>query len=103
MIRLFLTSVQKYGRWIASVKWSSVGCSGNQVGVRLTIWSFGLNAVEIIQNTGNTITTKTATPTTIPRALLHVSTPIRTMRRTYTMLSTPTIASISSEIAAPRP
>ena len=32
-----LTSVQKYGRWIASVKCDDVGWSGSQVGVRLMI------------------------------------------------------------------
>ena len=32
-IRLLRTSSQKYGRWIASVKWTSVGWSGIQFGV----------------------------------------------------------------------
>ena len=62
-IRLFFTSSQKNGLSIASRKCDSVGCSGNHVGIRLTIWSFDLNAVEIIQKTGKTITTKTARPT----------------------------------------
>ena len=62
-IRLFLTSCQKYGRLIASRKCASVGCSETHVGVRLTISSSGLNAVEIIQKTGNTITMNTITPT----------------------------------------
>src|SRR5690348_5568146 len=57
MIRLFFTFAQKYGRWIASVKCWMVGLSGNQVGVRLLIWSVGLNAVEIIQKTGMTTMT----------------------------------------------
>ena len=33
MITLFFRSVQKYGLWSASWKWSSVGWSGNHVGV----------------------------------------------------------------------
>ena len=49
MMRLFLTSSQKYGRAIASVKWTSVGCSGIHVGVRPLISSSGLNAVVTIQ------------------------------------------------------
>ncbi len=48
-IRLFFTSTQKNGRWIASRKCESVGLVGSHCGVRLTIFSLGLNAVEIIQ------------------------------------------------------
>src|ERR687887_1343775 len=59
MIRLFLTSSQKNGRWIASRKWRIVGCVENQVGVRLLISVSGLNAVETIQKTGKIMTTKT--------------------------------------------
>ena len=56
------------------------------------IWSFDLNAVEIIQKTGKTITTKTAMPTAFQpacrvrrpcggaRSLLRA--PIRTILRT---------------------
>ena len=46
---LFLTVSQKYGRAIASRKWSKVGEDGNQVGVMLLISSVGLNAVVTIQ------------------------------------------------------
>ena len=85
-----MTSCQKYGRLIASRKCASVGWSGTHVGVRLTISSSGLNAVEIIQKTGNTITTNTITPTmsqpvwraAAATAPAHASFPIRTMRRT---------------------
>ena len=63
MIRLFLTSSQKNGSWIALPKCASVGCTENHVGVRLVTSESGLNAVEIIQKTGKTMTTKTASPT----------------------------------------
>src|SRR5262245_48212476 len=70
--RLFFTVSQKYGRAIASRKWSSVGDVENHVGVRLLISSSGLNAVETIQKTGKTSATKTATPTTSqPRRRSH--------------------------------
>src|SRR5579862_4397371 len=59
---LFFTSVQKYGRWIASLKWLSVGFLGIQVGLKLSISSLVLNAVVTIQKTGKTITTKTSRP-----------------------------------------
>src|SRR5581483_6525457 len=49
MIRLFSTELQKYGRWIASRKWSIVGWIGNQVGFSRLMSSVGLNAVETIQ------------------------------------------------------
>src|SRR5262249_7503935 len=58
-IRLFLTSVQKYWVCSATRKWPSVGLPENQVGVTLLSSSVGLNALEIIQKTGNTITAKT--------------------------------------------
>src|SRR5579862_2706414 len=61
-ITLFFTSAQKNGRWIASVKWRIVGVDENQVGLKLLIWSSVLNAVDTIQKTGKTITTKSATP-----------------------------------------
>jgi len=48
-ITLFLTVSQKYGRAIASRKWSRVGEAGNQVGVTLSISSAGLKAVVTIQ------------------------------------------------------
>ena len=64
MITLFFTASQKNGLWIASRKCWSVGCPENHVGVWLLISSSGLNAVEIIQKTGKTMTTKSATPTT---------------------------------------
>ena len=48
-IRLFFTVSQKYGRAIASRKWSSVGELGNHVGVMPLISSSGLNAVVTIQ------------------------------------------------------
>src|SRR5262245_46524484 len=60
--RLFRTVSQKYARSIASRKWSSIGENENQVGVALLISSSGLNAVEIIQNTGKIITAKTTRP-----------------------------------------
>src|SRR5207249_736009 len=49
MITLFSTEVQKYGRWIASRKCDSVGCTGNHEGFSRLIWSVGWSAVEIIQ------------------------------------------------------
>ena len=86
-IRVFFTSVQKYGLWIAFAKCRSVGCPGNHVGVRLLIWSFGLNDVEIIQKTGKTITAKMARPSAFQpslrtRARAHSTSPTRTIRRT---------------------
>ena len=63
-IRLFFTVSQKYGRAIASRKCCSVGLVENHVGEKLLISSSGLKAVETIQKTGNTTTTKTARPTT---------------------------------------
>ena len=68
MIRLFLTSVQKYGRWIAFEKCENVGCDGSQVGSSEMICSSCLNAVEIIQYTGKTMTTNSAIPTTFSTA-----------------------------------
>ena len=56
------TELQKYGRSIASRKCWSVGWSGIQVGVSLSMSSVGLNAVETIQKTGKIITTKTVRP-----------------------------------------
>src|SRR5215216_7828886 len=64
MIRLFLTSAQKYGRSIASEKCENVGLLGSHVGFSATISSSDLKAVEIIQNTGNTTTTNTPSATT---------------------------------------
>ena len=64
MIRLFFALSQKNGRSNASRKCWSVGSVENQVGVRLLISISGLNAVEIIQKTGKTMTTNTARPTT---------------------------------------
>ena len=49
MIMLFTTELQKYGRSIASRKCCSVGCVGNQVGVRRLMSSVDLNAVANIQ------------------------------------------------------
>ena len=61
MIRLFFTESQKNGRWIASREVRERRpCTDDHVGVRLLIWSSGLNAVEIIQKTGKTMTTKSA-------------------------------------------
>ena len=88
MIRLFFTSVQKNGVWIASRKCVTVGWSENHVGVRLLIWSSDLNAVEIIQKTGKTITTKSAMPSDVPARLArtsaraHSTSPILTILRT---------------------
>ena len=48
-MRLFFTPSQKYGLWIASVKWTSVGCSGIQTGLYAVMSVPGLNAVEAIQ------------------------------------------------------
>src|ERR1700759_5858759 len=59
---LFFTSVQKYCRWIASLKWLRVGFFGIQVGVKLLISSFVLNAVVTLQKTGKTMTAKTTRP-----------------------------------------
>src|SRR6266699_167128 len=69
MIRLFFTSVQKNGVWIAVRKWAIVGRSENHVGLALMIWSSGLKAVEIIQKTGNTMTTNRTTATAFQPAL----------------------------------
>ena len=63
MMRLFFTFSQKNGRSIASVKWVSVGCSENHVGVRLLISLSGLKAVETIQKTGNAMIANTIRPT----------------------------------------
>ncbi len=41
-IRLFSTPLQKYGVWIASVKWTSVGWSGTQTGLYDVMSSPGL-------------------------------------------------------------
>ena len=49
MITLFTTELQKYGLFIASRKWSSVGWIGNHVGVRRLMSSVDLNAVANIQ------------------------------------------------------
>jgi hypothetical protein len=49
MIRLFFTSLQKYGRWIASEKLISVGWRGNHSGVSVRMSLPGLNAVLTIQ------------------------------------------------------
>src|SRR5690348_8019990 len=87
-MRLFFASVQKYGVWIASWKCSSVGCSGIHVGLSLRMSLPGLNAVEIIQNTGNAITANTSRPTAFQPArlialLLHRGVPGRRRRRTH--------------------
>jgi hypothetical protein len=67
-IRLFFTTSQKYGRAMASRKCCNVGWIENHVGEDEWISVSGLNAVEIIQNTGKTNTRKTARPTTFQTA-----------------------------------
>ena len=77
---LFLTSAQKNGLWMAAPKCESVGCSENHVGVRLLIWSSGLNAVDTIQKIGKTMMTKRAMPTVFQSArrdCLRVIPPLR--------------------------
>src|SRR6188472_2695955 len=67
-IRLFFTTSQKYGRAMASRKCCNVGWIENHVGEDEWISVSGLNAVEIIQNTGKTNTRKTPRPTTFQTA-----------------------------------
>ena len=82
-----MTSAQKNGLWIAAPKCDSVGWSGIQVGVSAKIWSSGLNAVEIIQKTGNAISTVSSSATAfqscLPRAAdRHVAGSVLIIRRT---------------------
>ena len=69
MIRLFLTVVPEVGP-VRSRRGNAAAsdATGNHVGVKLLISSSGLKAVEIIQKTGKTRTTNTASPTTFQAA-----------------------------------
>ena len=49
MITLFAAELQKYGRFIASLKCWSVGCTGKKLGFSLFSWSVGWNALANIQ------------------------------------------------------
>ncbi len=79
-----------------------------QVGVTPSISASGLKAVETIQKTGKSITTKTTSPTAFHAELtaataVHAAPSARTILRTYGTESAATIRTMSSEIAAPRP
>ena len=90
MIRLFLTSVQKYGRWIASVKCVERRVErdprrrqADDLVVRL---ERGRDHPEHREHHHDEDGEPDQRPSRA--GALHVSTPIRTMRRTYTTLST---------------
>src|SRR5438270_14098280 len=81
MIRLFFRSVRKLSAWIAEVKLLKVGWCGQKYGVNVRISLAGLNAVLIIQYTGNAIARAKATPTRLYRTVAPRLRPAMTVSR----------------------